>query len=96
MSEYLYFLSHIVTENIVLENIRKRKVVKSLITTTKSVNLRLAAQRRGFLLVKRRDKKYAPGLGGGYMILDSYSGSIVAGHRYELSPEDVRDFLNEH
>ena len=32
----------------------------------------------------------------GYMILDSYSGSIVAGHRYELSPEDVRDFLNEH
>lgn len=46
--------------------------------------------------MKRRDKKYAPGLGDGYMILDSYSGSIVAGHRYELSPEDVRDFLNEH
>lgn len=67
-----------------------------MITTTKDVNLRLAAQRRGFLLMKRRDKKYAPGLGGGYMILDSYSGSIVARHRYELSPEDVRDFLNEH
>ena len=62
-----------------------------MITTTKSVNLRLAAQRRGFLLIKRRDKKYAPGLGDGYMILDSYSGNIVAGHRYELSPEDVRD-----
>lgn len=75
---------------------RKRKVVKTMITTTKSVNLRLAAQRRGFLLIKRRDKKYAPGLGDGYMILDSYSGNIVAGHRYELSPEDVRDFLNEH
>ncbi len=67
-----------------------------MITTTKDVNLRLAAQRRGFLLMKRRDKKYAPGLGGGYMILDSYSGNIVTGHRYELSPEDVRDFLNEH
>gem|GEM_PF-7060741 len=30
------------------------------------------------------------------MILDAYSGAIVAGHRYELEPEDVRDFLNEH
>lgn len=71
-------------------------VVKLLITTTKDVNLRLAAQRRGFLLMKRRDKKYAPGLGDGYMILDSFSGAIVAGHRYDMTPEDVRDFLNEH
>lgn len=46
--------------------------------------------------MKRRDRKYAPGLGKGYMILDAYSGSIVTGHKYELSPEDVRDFLNEH
>lgn len=75
---------------------KKERWWKILITTTKDVNLRLAAQRRGFLLIKRRDKKYAPGLGGGYMILDSYSGNIVAGQRYELSPEDVRDFLNEH
>mgnify|MGYP003509793598 CR=1 FL=1 len=28
--------------------------------------------------------------------LDLFSGSIVAGHRYDMSPEDVRDFLNEH
>lgn len=67
-----------------------------MITTTNSVNLRLAAQRRGFLLVKRRDKKYAPGLGNGYMILDAYSGAIVAGQKYELTSEAVRDFLNEH
>lgn len=67
-----------------------------MVTTTKAVNLRLAAQRRGFLLIKRRDKKYAPGLGGGYMILDAYSGAIVAGHRYDMTPEAVRDFLNEH
>lgn len=46
--------------------------------------------------MKRRDKKYAPGLGEGYMILNSYSGDIVAGHKYELTPEDVRNFLNEH
>ena len=70
--------------------------MKLLITTTKDSNLRLAAQRRGFLLMKRRDKKYAPGLGDGYMILDSYSGSIVAGHRYDMTSEAVRDFLNEH
>lgn len=66
-----------------------------MITTTKDQNLRLAAQRRGFLLMKRRDKKYAPGLGDGYMILDAYSGAIVAGHKYDMTPEDVRDFLNE-
>ena len=71
-------------------------MVKLLITTTKDVNLRLAAHRRGFLLTKRRDKKYAPGLGSGYMILDAYSGTIVAGHRYDMTPEAVRDFLNEH
>lgn len=69
--------------------------MKLLITTTKGGNLRLAAQRRGLLLIKRRDKKYAPGLGDGYMILDAYSGAIVAGHKYDLTPEDVRDFLNE-
>lgn len=69
--------------------------MKLLITTTKDQNLRLAAQRRGFLLMKRRDKKYAPGLGDGYMILDAFSGAIVAGHRYDMTPEDVRDFLNK-
>ena len=67
-----------------------------MITTTKDVNLRLAAQRRGFLITKRRDKKYAPGLGNGYMILDAYTGAIVAGKKYDMTPEDVRDFLNEH
>lgn len=46
--------------------------------------------------MKRRDKKYAPGLGDGYMILDSYTGNIVAGQKYDMSPKDVRDFLNEH
>lgn len=66
-----------------------------MITTIKDQNLRLAAQRRGFLIMKRRDKKYAPGLGDGYMVLDAFSGAIVAGHKYDMTPEDVRDFLNE-
>lgn len=67
-----------------------------MIITTIDSNLRLAAQRRGFLLIKRRDKKYAPGVGSGYMILDAGSGAIVAGHKYELSNEEVRDFLNQY
>lgn len=67
-----------------------------MITTTIDSNLRLAAQRRGFLLIKRRDKKYAPGVGNGYMVLDTGSGAIVAGHKYELSKEEVRDFLNQY
>lgn len=68
----------------------------SLLKLTFYVNLRLAAQRRGFLITKRRDKKYAPGLGSGYMIMDVCSGAVVAGHKYDMTPEDVRDFLNEH
>ena len=91
----IYFLFDIIVKSNILSN-TNGKVVRIMITTTKDVNLRLAAQRRGFILVKRRGKKYAPGLGDGYMILDSYSGNIVDGYRYELSPEDVRDFLNEH
>lgn len=67
-----------------------------MITTVKDVNLRLAANRRGYLLTKRRDTKYSPRLGKGYMILNLLTGNIVAGERYEMTPEDVRDFLNEH
>lgn len=66
-----------------------------MIETTLDVNLRLAAERRGLILVKRRDKKYAPGLGNGYMILDAYSGAILGGQKFDMIPEDVRDFLNE-
>lgn len=30
------------------------------------------------------------------MILNAYSGAIVDGYKYELTPEDVRDFLNDY
>ena len=65
-----------------------------MITTVKDVNLRLAANRRGYMLTKRRETKYSPGLGNGYMILSLLTGNIVAG--YDMTPESVRDFLNEH
>lgn len=67
-----------------------------MITTIKDVNLRLAAERRGFLLIKRRDRKYSPGLEHGYMILDLHTGAVLAGQKYDMTPEKVRDYLNEH
>lgn len=67
-----------------------------MITTLIDVNLRSAATRRGLILTKNRSRMYARGLGNGYMIRDAYTGNIVAGHKYELTPEEVRDYLNEH
>lgn len=65
-----------------------------MIRSTKDTNLRDAARRKGFILQKRRNS-FCPGLGTGYMIMDAFCGKTVAGERYELQPEDVRDFLNE-
>lgn len=70
--------------------------MKGKITTVKDSCLRAAASRRGYLIVKRRDKMNAVGVGNGYMILNQFTGDILAGKRFELSPEEVRDFLNEH
>lgn len=65
-----------------------------MVKTTNDSNLRAAARRRGFTLIKRR-YSYCPGLSNGYMILDSFNGLPVAGERYELSAEEVKNFLNE-
>lgn len=66
-----------------------------MITTTNDANLRMAARRRNLLLEKRRGG-YCPELFDGYMIRDGFCGAIVAGERYQLSAEDVRDFLNKY
>lgn len=66
-----------------------------MIKTTNDATLREAARRRGFFLQKRR-QSYCPELGDGYMIRSAFNGMPVAGERYELKAEDVRDFLNEH
>ena len=66
-----------------------------MIKTTKDANLRNAARRRGFILQKRRPF-YCAELQDGYMIRSAVDGSVVAGYYYELSPEDVREFLNQH
>lgn len=65
-----------------------------MIKTNRDANLRTAARRRGFLLEKRR-KTHCQGLKDGYQIRDAFSGDVISGSHYELTAEDVRNFLNE-
>lgn len=65
-----------------------------MITTTNDANLRMAARRRNLLLEKRRGG-CRPAVSNGYMIRDAFNDSIIAGEKYQLSAEDVRNFLNE-
>lgn len=64
-----------------------------MITSTKDSALRQAAIRRGYILHKSRSQ-FSIDNYGGYMIAD-FNECIVAGARFDLSPEEVRDFLNE-
>ena len=66
-----------------------------MIKTTKDANLRNAARRRGFILQKRRPF-YCAELQDGYMIRSASSGAVIKGEYYELTPEEVREFLNEY
>lgn len=66
-----------------------------MITTLHDRNLRNACNRRGLILRKARATKYpCPDIGDGYQILSGYNGNILIGDRFELSLEDVRDWLN--
>ncbi len=68
-----------------------------MITTLHDRNLRNACNRRGLILRKARPTKYpCPELENGYQILSGYNGHILAGNNFELTLEDVRDWLNEY
>ena len=67
-----------------------------MINSTNDSTLRAAARCRGFLLEKRRGSKYCQELFDGYMIRDAFLGSVVAGERYQLTAQDVKDFLNRY
>ena len=54
--------------------------------------LRKAAMRKGFRICKSRSK--SPDNRGGYRVIDC-NNVIVAGEKYDLTPEMVRDFFNE-
>ncbi len=68
-----------------------------MITTKYDRNLRAACQRRGLILRKvRAPKYYCPDINDGYQIISAYNGCIVAGTNFELTLDNVRDWLNEY
>ena len=66
-----------------------------MIKSTHDSTLRTAARCRGFLLEKQRGNR-CPELHNEYLIRDAFSGLVVAGERYQLTAQDVRDFLNQY
>ena len=56
--------------------------------------LRREAAKQGYSLQKSRSGYSSDNLGG-FRILDPNTNSIVAGERFNLSPEDVEKFLSE-
>ena len=50
---------------------------------------------QGYAL-RKSNKPISPDNLGGYMIVDIYSNCVAQGSRYELSLNDVRDFLDLH
>lgn len=63
-----------------------------MITSVKDTQLRKAAKSRGILLKKSR--KGVIDNRGGYMLVDA-NNIIIAGERFDLTPEDVRKWLNQ-
>lgn len=63
-----------------------------MINSTKDSVLRKAAERRGYILKKSRELSVDNR--GGYMIVDN-SNVIIAGEKFDLTPEEVRDWLNQ-
>lgn len=54
--------------------------------------LRSAAERRGYLLKKSQKNSFNNY--GGYMIVD-INNCVVAGEKFSLMPEDVKEFLSQ-
>lgn len=56
--------------------------------------LRRKLHAQGFFLTKSRANESLDNFGG-YMICDGFSGGVVRGSRFELTLEDVEQFLSE-
>ena len=56
--------------------------------------LRRVLQKAGYVLHKS-PRAVSPDNFGGYMIISLDNNSVAAGSRYELSPEDVQEWVNE-
>jgi len=64
-------------------------------TTQSEIQLRRKLIREGYLLHKGKKSKKNPDGLSGYMIFDTKNNAVAAGSRYELSLNDVEEFLNE-
>lgn len=62
-----------------------------MITSTNDSVLRKAAKRQGLLLKKARKDSLENR--GGYMLVDM-NNTIIAGQNFDLTPKEVRDWLN--
>jgi hypothetical protein len=56
--------------------------------------LRRKAQRLGLQLSKSRAKRWSIDNHLGYMIIDAYLNAVIKGARYDLSIEEVDEYLN--
>jgi hypothetical protein len=56
--------------------------------------LRQQLQKKGYKLQKSKKPLSIDNLGG-YMITEMNNNSLVSGSRYELTLEDVQEFINE-
>lgn len=67
-----------------------------MLKSTNATNMRLAALRRGYVLSKARPhtNRYS-NIPCGYRISKVGSGDTVLGLNFELSEQEVLDFLNE-
>ena len=63
-------------------------------TMTTERTIRCALNKAGYRLCKSRKSVGADNLGG-YMIVDLIGNFAVAGMRYDLSLDDVRDWLEQ-
>jgi hypothetical protein len=63
-------------------------------TTTNENQLRRKLNKRGYSLHLSRKPLGADNLGG-YMIASIKDNIVAAGSRFELTPEDVQNFINE-
>lgn len=67
-----------------------------MLTSTNDANMRLSALRRGYVLSKARPHPNRHSdIPCGYRISEASSGNTILGFNFELTPQDVLDFLNK-
>lgn len=67
-------------------------MINTTVYKNKEQQLHRALRKEGYSLRKSRKAVSIDNLGG-YMIVNSYRNVVVAGSRYELSLDDVADWL---